>query len=320
MSTSATMAMTISRKILEIPYCATQYIITAICFVQKHIYVFMEKLQKCLSGKLTLDKCLCAWSHFRKYLNTYKEKTSMLTSEQILKHIVYDTDIVFRALPDKFVGELSNIKSVLCGIEMCELLKQLNADQTAIRFYVGHILNKARAVYMDYEESVYKCLSHGKMDINEIDTEFCKVYQLKSCQMVEYVKFIIREAALDVNEYAKALQEHLLKPENNFDELMIASGSVGSQSIHTYNVHAPCSNLNSDICKKFAQTLDSQNNDYNTCYQYSEPEPNASILFSFIGISVRIVFFHIDMVNGLPILSISLYRDSQLSMPRMLYQ
>lgn len=314
------MATAISRKILKIPYCATQHIIKAICFIQKHICVFMDQLRKCLSGELTLDKCLYAWSHFRKYLDMYKEKTSTLTPAQILKHIVNDTDIVSRALPDKLLGDLSDIKSVLCGTEMSRLLERLNADQPAMRFYVGLILDKAKALNKAYEESVYECLCRGETSINQIDTEFCKLYRLKSCQMIEYVKFAIREAALNISECAKELEEHRLRPENNLDELMIASGSVGSQSIHTYNVLAPCSNLNSDICKELAQTFDSQNNDYNACYQYSEPEPNASILFSVTGFFVRIAFFHIDTVNGLPMLSISFYRDSQLSVSRMLRQ
>jgi len=238
----------------------------------------------------------------------------------MLEHIVNDTDIVSRALPDELEEELSDIKRMLCGVMMCRLLEQLNADQTAMRFYVEYILDKAKAMHKVYEEVVYKCLDQDKMDIDQIDMEFCKVYELKSCQIIEYVLFVIREAALNIEEYAKAYQVHLSKCENNYDELMTASGSIGSQSIHTYDILAPSSKLDSNICKEFAQTFDSQNHEYTTSYKYSEPEPNVSILFSITSLLVKIVFFSINMVDGLPMLSISFYRDSQGSVNKMLQQ
>jgi len=244
----------------------------------------------------------------------------MLTPTQMLEHIVNDTDMVSQALPDELEKELSDIKRMLCGVEMCSLLEQLKADQTAMRFYVGYILDRVKAMRKEYEEVIYTCQNQGKVNIDQIDLEFCKVYGLESCQMIEYVSFVIREAALNINEYAKAYQIHQSKHENNYDELMTASGSIGSQSIHTYDILAPCSKLDSNICKEFAQTFDSQNHEYTTSYKYSEPEPNVSILFSITSLSVKIVFFSINMVDGLPMLSISFYRDLEGSVNRILQQ
>jgi len=240
----------------------------------------------------------------------YRKKTSTLTSMQILQHIVNETDIVSQALPHTLV-EQSDIKNILCGSKMCKLMEQVNADHAAVRFYVGHILDKAKAIYQLYKNTVSECLAQNLTNIREIDEEFCKMYGLRSCQMIDYLSFAINEASLNVNEYAEAYQVFQSRPENNYNKLMTANGFVGSKSIHVYDVPAPSSNLNANLCKQFAQIFDSRNHDYNAHYQYSNPEPNLSILFSITAFSIRIVFFCIDMSDGLPMLNISFFRDSQ---------
>lgn len=290
------------------------------CFVQKHLAEFAKNVFKFVQNKLTLDKCMFAWKNICNFIQIYNTQIlPMLNGTKLLNHIVNDLGVVQQVLLNESVEEVDRVKLVLCGEEMVNVMVLLDAsnDKHALQFYIERVLEDAKAVRTMYEESLKNCTDRGVTDLHMFNAEFCKQFDLKVCRMDEYVLHCIRKAALDVSGYMEAYRLYSSMPENNFSKLSVFNSSDGMRSIDSYVIPAPCRNMKQDDCVQFAQTFDSQNNEY-TNYQYTQPLSNGSILYSISAFSVKIVFFYVSTINGIESLNIIFTRDSQGSINRRL--
>lgn len=282
-------------------------------FIVNHLVEFISKVFKYLQNNLTLDKCLFAWREVSELIHCYKTKLlPMLKGTKLLNHIVNDLCIVQQVLSNESAEEVDRVKHVLCGEEMTNVMNLLHAsdDQIALRFYIEQVLKDAKALRLIYEDSLRECAARDEFNLQEFNAEFCKQFDLKICRMDEFVLYSIRKAALDDKSYMEAYRLYRSKPENNFAELLVCNSFDGISSIESYIVPAPCNNIDQDTCMQFAQTFDSQNNEY-TNYQYTQPISNGSILYSMSAFSIKIVFFYVSTENGFPSLNVTFYRDSQ---------
>lgn len=299
-------------SIMDIPYCLGQHICKAVRFVKKHFTVFIEHITKFLNSELTSEKLFFALDNFNDYANLYVQKLKMLNDDDLLKHIVYD----IISLPCE---EQETVKSIFCGEHMRELLNKLNArnDRCLIKFCVECVVKKANNVYSIYCDSVKELSIHHLKTISKIDKEFCKQFGLEECCMGQYVLYGIREIAKNVRSFLKAYGEYKSNPKNIFDEELVASETNGKQSIKTYTIVAPCGDLDPDTCMRFSNLFNFQNNEYSN-YEYIEPKPNVSILYSASLFSVKIVFFTITTHGEVPSMNISFFQDSNGSIDKRL--
>lgn len=297
-------------KIMDIPYCIGQHICKAVRFVKKHFTVFIEHVTKFLNDELTSEKLFFALENFTDYANSYVHKLKTLNDDDLLKHIVYD----ITSLP----SEISEtVKSILCGEYMRELLNKLDArnDRCLIKFCVKCIVEEAKNVSSIYSNSVKELSNHHLNAINKIDEEFCKQFKLKECCMSQYALYGIREIAKNTRSFLRAYGEYKSNPKNQFEEELVATATHGRQSIKTYTIVAPCGDLDSDTCIKFSNLFDSRNNEYSN-YEYIQPKPNVSVLYSVSLFSVKIVFFTITNDGEVPSMNISFFRDSRGSIDK----
>lgn len=285
----------------------SEYIYKAICFVKKQYVVFMNMVYKFVENKLTPDKLLFAYEQFRKFVDFYKKQSNMLKDEDLLKHIVYDT-------MNFDCEESEKVKFVLCDHTMRELLKKIETkviiDQKLITFCIDYIMEKSLIIASKYTESVADLIRFGIIDIDEIEKEFCKQYGIRQNCMSQYVLYSIEEISRNIETFLNAYYLHISEPENLFFKQLVHNETTGSKSLESYSLVAPCSDLNSNTCVRFAQTIDSQNHEYSN-YEYLKPDPNVSILFSVSSFSIKIVFFSVHPVDGQPSMNISFYRDTQ---------
>lgn len=290
------------------------------CFIQKHFAEFAKNVFKFVQNKLTLDKCMFAWKNICDFIQIYNTQIlPMLNGTKLLNHIVNDLGVVQQVLLNESVEEVDRVKLVLCGEEMVNVMVLLDAsnDKLALQFYIERVLEDAKAVRTIYEESLKNCTDRGVTDLHMFNVEFCKQFDLKVCRMDEYVLHCIRKAALDVSGYMEAYRLYSSMPENNFSKLSVFNSSDGMRSIDSYVIPAPGRNMKQDDCVQFAQTFDSQNNEY-TNYQYTQPLSNGSILYSISAFSVKIVFFYVNTIDGNESLNIIFTRDSLGSINRRL--
>lgn len=306
-------------RVVNIPYCLGQYIYNAACFIMKHVSVFTDKMIKFLKDELTFDKCLLAYKDFCWYVNEYKKRTKELSDDDLLAHIV--NDII------KWSGEQPyEVNSMLQGPEMKQLLRNIGGskNRTMIRFCIDRVLIRANVLRSVYDENMSKCMELNEIDVPKINKIFCSVYGLNECCMSEYVRYGIRETGVNVEGFLREYEEYLSKPENRFEEELMAissnSSSSGSapQSIKTYSLVAPPGNgLDQQSCVGFAQTLDLQKHEYSN-YNFVQPDPNVSVLYSMTCFSIKIVLFRVDRFDGIDSMNISFFHDSQGSINRRL--
>lgn len=297
--------------IVKIPLCVDKfgYIYKAACFVQKQFVEFSQQMVKFLKDELTPQKLMFGLKNFCEFINSYQKQLSVMNADDLLTHIVNNTGI----LPHDVSNE---VKNILCGDHMRALLRnkfpKKASDKNFIKFCVEHVMKNAGTIRRAYNEVVAECESHGLDGYSHIEQEFCQVYGLNQCDMSEFVLRGIREIAQDMVSFSKAYEEHCSKPENRFEELLVASHAENSRTIHTFSTVPPCNALDEGTCTNFAQTFDQRNHEYSS-YSFVQPQPNVSILFSASSFSTKMVIFVTDKHNGNPSLNISFYRDSQAS-------
>lgn len=297
---------------MDIPYCLGQHICTAVRFVKKHFTVFIEHVIQFLASELTSEKLLFALDNFNDYTNIYAQQLKTLNDDDFLKHVVYDIITLSCEEPE-------TVKSTLCGGHMKELLNKLNArnDRCFTKFCIESVLEIAKNVSSIYCDSMKELSIHHLNDLNKIDKEFCKQFELEECCMSQYVLHGIREIAKNTRSFLKAYGEYKSNPKNQFVDELVASETNENQSIKTYTIVAPCGNLDSDTCMKFSNLFDSRNNEYSN-YEYIQPKSNVSVLYSVSLFSVKIVFFVITTDDKVPSMNISFFRDSQGSIDKRL--
>lgn len=301
--------------IVDIPFCVDTfgYIYKAACFVQKQFVELSQHLIKFLKDELTAQKLIFGLKNFCEFINSYKKQLSVMNADDLLTHIVKNTGI----LPHDVSNE---VKNILCGDRMRALLRdkfpKKASDQNFVKFCVKHVMEKAGTIQLAYNEVVADSKRRGLEDYSYIEHVFCQVYGLNQCNMSEFVLRGIQEILDDVVSFSKAYEQHCLRPENIYDELLIASHAEGSRTIHTFSTVPPCNELDVNTCTSFAQIFDQRNHEYSN-YSFVQPQSNVSVLFSASSFSIKMVIFLTDTHNGSPSLNVCFYRDSSVSIRRL---
>lgn len=274
----------------------------------------MEMVSKFVMDQLTADKLLFAFKQIRKFINFYTKQIKELNDDDLLSHIVNNT-MTFEC------EESEEVKLILCDHSMRNLLKKIKTkitiDHELIKFCIDYIMDKSLIIDSKYNESVNDLIRLSITNVNEIEKEFCKQYKIKKCCMSQYVMYSIEETNQNFETFLNAYYQYISKPENLYNKQCVHSETIGSKSLKSYSLVAPCNDLDSTSCVNFAQTIDSQNHEYSN-YEYLEPKPNLLFLFSISSFSIKIVIFNIYPVDGKPLLNIHFYRDTQGSINRRL--
>lgn len=279
-----------------------QHIFEAACFIQKHFVAFGKQIAKFIKRNLTPHKFVYAIKQFNMAINSYKKHLGWMTPDDLLAHVVNDTQIV----PD-------NVKSVLSGDHMKALLHDNFPDYVSdicfVKFFVKYVYDKACSLRVVYRDVITTCESHGQQNYGEIEEQFCRLYNLKQCTIKEFTLSAIREIAEDTVGLLTAYEQHCALPENKYRDLMIASCAIDTQNIKTYITVAPGEELDEVSCKNFAQAID-QCHDDSQDYRFMQPERDTSILFSYTRFSIKLVIFTTNTHNGVSSLNICIYRSS----------
>lgn len=270
----------------------------AACFIQKHFVEFGKQLAKFFKNCLNIDKFCFAIKQFNKNINNYRRHLGWMTPDDLLTHVVNDTDI----LPD-------NVKSVLSGNCMKALLRDKFpghvSDICFVRFCVKYVFEKALSMRTVYREVITTCENHGQYNYAEIDEQFCRLHGLNQCTMEEFTSSALSEIAEDTNGLLAAYEQHCALPENKYKDLMIASCTLDTQNFKTFVTASPGDELDAITCKNFAQAIDQCHDSKD--YRFVQPNRDISILFSNTSFSIKLVIFVINTHNGVSSLNICFY-------------
>lgn len=279
----------------------------AACFVQRQFTEFVNLMKKFLKDNLTAKKMIFAFKDLCEYLNLYKKQLSEMNSGDLLTHIVNNSGVLSS-------NESDEVKAILCGAPIKVLLQEKFPDKATdphfLKFFVAHVMHKARAMQAMLNNVLIECKEHGKSNNDEIKSEFCQVYGLSECSMKDYVLHITLQIADNLNEVLEAYNLYCAQPENKYNELLVADYQDNGHKVHAYTIPSPCDQLDQATCSRFAQTIDQSRNEYSN-YNFAQPESDVSVLFSVSGFSIKMVIFRSSMNNGIPTLNICFYHDSQ---------
>jgi len=294
------MWMPIYKTIEQIPYCLGQYVWSSVYFFKNHVAMFLENVTKFLAEKLTHTNLLFAWKTIRLMFDGYQKQTSNLEFGDLLWHIVDDIAIH------------ESVKYVLRGQHMVNLLESLRVfapkkriGRGLVKYCVDHVLGEAKKLSAMRNDCVAEIARHGETRTWKVDEEFCKCYGLSKCSMDQYALWAIGQvnAATLMAEYEK----HASRSENMFeDEMVFNKRHSADISAKGYSFVAPCGVLDLEMCLRFAEKVNPQPHQY-LDHKFVEPEPCVSLMFGVSAYSVNIVFFSIDMINGVPKLNICFF-------------
>lgn len=288
----------------QIPYCLGKVVWNSVYFFKNHFAVFVEQVKMFLDENLTPKNLLLAWKMMRSVFDGYQKQTAELDVGALLWHVVND------------IAEDESVKYVLRGQCMEKLLDRIRecAPKTPIhrgliKYCVNRVLREAEKLSALYDDSVAKLASMGETRTWKVDEEFCAMFGLEKCSMDQYVLYAIGEIGKNAAALMAEYEEHASRPENMFDDEMVVSQSNDSgQSVKGYTLVAPCSVLDIKICLQLAEKINPQPHRY-IDHQLLQPEPGVSLMIGVSAFNVNIVFFGVDLINGVPKLSICFFQN-----------
>lgn len=300
----------IYKTLEQIPYFLGQKILTAVYFFKNHFAVFVDQVTAFLAEKLTPTNLLFAWSTIRRIFNSYQKQTAELNIDNLLWHVVDNT------------AETESVKNVLRGQRMVELLEFLSKDaakrtmnQAFVKYCVQCVLEIANKLSKDRDDCVDELARRGETRTELVDEEFCKVYSWKSyklekCSMDQYVLWAIDEVSKSPVEFMDEYQQHASLPKHMFDDEMVVNQTDGdNQSVKGYTFVAPCSVLDFDICLQLAKKINPVHR-YNN-HEFIQPKPDVSLMINVSAFSFNIVFFGVDLINGVPKMNICFFEQKR---------
>lgn len=277
--------------------------------------MFVDQVTAFLAEKLTPTNLLHAWSTIRRIFTNYQKQTAELDIGDLLWHVVNNIAVTER------------VKYMLRSQHMVKLLEYLRKDVTNrpinrafIEYCVECVLKEANKVSKDHDDCIAELARRGETRTKLVDEEFCKVYSWKSfklekCSMDQYVLWAIGEVSKSPVIFMDEYQQHASHPEHMFDDEMVVKQTDGdNQSVKGYTFVAPCSVLNFDICLRLAEKINPEYR-YNN-HEFIQPKPDVSLMINVSAFSFNIVFFGVDLINGVPNMNICFFqqkRDSPLS-------
>ncbi|XP_060857031.1 uncharacterized protein LOC132935039 isoform X2 [Metopolophium dirhodum] len=294
----------IYKTIEQIPYCLGQYIWNSVYFFKNHFGMFVESVTKFLAENLTATNLLLAWKTIRLIFDGYQNQTSNLDVSGLLWHLVDD------------IAMHESVKYVLRGQHMVDLLDKLRVcapkkriDRVLIKYCVDHVLGEAKKLSEMRDHCMAEITRHGETRAWKVDEEFCKCYGLERCAMDQYVLRAISQ--VNVATLMAEYEKHASRPENMFDnEMVVNERNSAGWSAKGYSFVAPCSILDLEMCLRFAVKVNPQPHQY-LDHKLVQPEPGVSLMFGVSAYSVNIVFFGIDLVNGVPKMNICFFEQDR---------
>ncbi|CAH1732753.1 unnamed protein product [Aphis gossypii] len=204
-------------------------------------------------------------------------------------------------------------------VKMLEFLSKDAAkrlmNQAFIKYCVEYVLDIAKKLSKDRDDCVDELARRGETRTELVDEEFCKVYSWKSfklekCSMDQYVLWAIDEVSKNPVEFMDKYQQHASHPEHMFDDEMVVNQTDGdNQSVKGYTFVAPCSVLDFDICLQLAGKINPEHR-YNN-HEFIQPKPDVSLMINVSAFSFNIVFFGVDLINGVPKMNICFFQQKR---------
>jgi hypothetical protein len=293
-------------KIMEtIPYCLGPILLKSVYFIKKHLAVFVERVIMFLEDNLTPENLFFAWKNIRLIFDNYQKQMTELGVDEMLRHLVEN------------IAEQESVKYVLRGQRMVALLESLrevavnrSIRPALIKYCVERVLQEAKKLSANHNDCVAELARLGKTNVCEVDKEFCAIYKLKRCAMDQYALWAIEEVGMKPVALMNEYQKYASRPENMFDDEMVVNETDGaSRSVKGYTFVAPCSVLDLEICLQFAEKINPQHQYIS--HKFVQPEADVSVLLKVSAFSVNIIFFGIDLINGVPKMNICFFQENR---------
>ncbi|XP_060843941.1 uncharacterized protein LOC132924062 [Rhopalosiphum padi] len=289
----------------KIPYCMGSILWQSVYFIKKHLAVFVERVTMFLEDNLTPQNLLFAWKNIRLIFDNYQKQTTELGVDEMLRHVVEN------------IAEQESVKYVLRGQRMVVLLESLrevavnrSIRPALIKYCVELVLQEAKKLSAKHNDCVAELARLGETNVCEVDKEFCTIYGLERCAMDQYALWAIGEVGMKPVALMAEYQKHASRPENMFDDEMVVNETDGaSRSVKGYTFVAPCSVLNLEMCLQFAEKINPQHQYIS--HEFVQPEADVSVLLKVSAFSVNIIFFGIDLINGVPKMNICFFQENR---------
>lgn len=293
----------IYKTLEQIPYCLGQMVWNSVYFFKKHFAVFVEQVTMYLAENLTANNLFNAWKTLRCVFDGYQKQTAQLNVGDLLWHVVDD------------IAVDESVKYVLRGQRMVKLLDSLSGKKpirrALVKYFVDRVLQEAMKLQAIRDDIVAELAMRGETRTWKVDEEFCKVYGLDRCAMDQYVLWAIFEIEMNATAVMAEYEEYASRPENMFDDEMVVSESDrDGRSTKGYTFVAPCSFLDLEFCLQFSEKINPQPHHY-LDHKIVQPEPGVSLMFGVSAYSINIVFFGIDLINGVPKMSVCFFQQNR---------
>lgn len=290
----------------QIPYCLAQTLWNSVYFFKNHFAVFAERVALFLKENLTVENLFFAWKAIRPVFEGYQKQTNHLNVDDLLRHLVEKIEVD------------ESVKYVLRGQRMVKLLDSLREcapkkpiRKTLIEYCLNRVLEEANKLSVKRNDAITELARLGETRTWEVDKEFCKCYGLERCAMDQYALWAIGEVGKDAAALLAKYEEHASRPENMFDDEMVVNEGVGSDlSSKGYTFVAPCGVLDIELCLRFAERINPRPHRY-LDHELVQPDPSMSLLFGVSAYSINIVLFGIDLINGVPKMSICFFEKQR---------
>ncbi|XP_025203490.1 uncharacterized protein LOC112600469 [Melanaphis sacchari] len=297
--------MPIYKTLEKIPYCFAQQIWNcSVYFFKHHLIVFVERITMFLGNNLTVHNLLFAWQMIQRVFDIYQKQTAKLDVDNLLWHLVDN------------IAEKESVKFVLRGQRMVKLLESLPEDmanglnrRSLFKYCVDHVLLEAKKLSELRDSCMAELTRLGENRASELDRQFCAMYGLESCSMDQYVLWAIEEVGKHTVTLMAEYQEYMSRPENMFNNEMVVNETGGAgPSVKGFTLNLPCSVLDVEMCLQIVGKINPQYDCTN--HKFVQPEPDASLLIKFSAYSIDIVFFGIDLINGVPSMNICFFKEN----------
>lgn len=283
----------------QIPYCLAQTLWSSVYFFKRHFAVFLERVTMFLQENLTVENLFSAWKDIHRVFDGYQKQTAHLSVNDLLRHLVEDIDVDERV---KYVLRGQHMAKLLDSLRECAPKKPIR--KSLIKYCLNRVLAEAKKLSKNREDSIAELARLGVTHAWEVDKEFCKCYGLESCTMDQYVLWAIGDVGKDAAALLAEYEEYVARKENMFDDEMVVNEDSGSDlTTKGYTFVAPCSFLDLELCLRFAKTINPQPHQYMD-HELVQPDPSISLLFGVSAYSINIVLFGVDVINGVPKMSI----------------
>lgn len=261
--------------------------------------MFAERVTMFLADNLTPGNLLFAWKNLYRVFDGYQKQTSKLDIGDLLRHVVDCIDID------------ESVKYVLRGQNMVNLLNSLREfapkkriGRALVKYCVDHVLRQAKALSAQRDDCLVEIARYGETRAYKVDEEFCKCHGLEKCSMDQYALWAVGQVnpAKLMAEY----EEYASRPENMFEDEMVVKCKGTGWSSKGFTFVAPCGVLDLEMCMRFADKINPQPHQYRD-HQLVQPEPGVSLMIRVSAYSVNIVFFGIELIDGVPKMNICFF-------------